>query len=307
MLTLLLLPLAGASEHVAWDDSRWFVATEVGLPRPVWFNQSGPFGFECTAFQVRAALSCDLGGEAHGKLHAVTCTFDDVGLQVVGLARSEHDDPAHTAAAVTELRDKLAAATVAMEVDDSGRVARMALEGVDDKSRRDAQIRQTLKMVVDRALVGFDWKRPTRRQDATGQWAGFDVGLSSLPTLDDTRPRGNAQLVHQRSTHEGRALLQVQGRGTATLPQEGAELLFEVGVSAVASFDGEASLAERVWDVQGTERPPTPVPYWHRGRLRRLGDETPEVGPSREVYSPLLPPDANRLGLPAWPPLEGGG
>jgi hypothetical protein len=79
------------------------------------------------------------------------------------------------------------------------------------------------------------------------------------------------------------------------------EATYALTASGVGVYD-DGVLSERVWVVQGTPSPSSPVqtPYFNRGRIYKLTPtQHPDLGPSEQVAYP----GSRMEGLPPYPPL----
>lgn len=266
MLLLWWTTLALASPHVPWD-ARWRMDSQVHAPHPVRFEAPSGAGAEVSRWGLAAVLACEVT-ERRKRRAEVRCRFEDLALDL----ESAHEEPVPDGLA-EEVGAVLRGGVVRMTVDDTGRVRHLSLADVPDHNPRLLGLSRTLRMAVDRLVVGLDWHRPTPREEAAGQWVGWDVTLATLPALSDARPMGTVTVEHRQI---GSDRLDLVGTGSAVWLGTGTALALTV--RATTRFDGAGGLEARTFEVSGARRGGEGEPYLHAGQIRRLGpDERPDL------------------------------
>ena len=64
-----------------WDDTRWLVKTEVGMPFELVFAADMNKELQVREFQVAAVLHCSKDWKLSGKKYEVGCALEDVAVQ----------------------------------------------------------------------------------------------------------------------------------------------------------------------------------------------------------------------------------
>lgn len=282
-------------------DLRALVVTEILIPRAVWFNERGPFGFETRAWQLRAVLSCG-PGEARGRKKRVQtrCTVEDAALSAAALLRTEHDDPADTERVLDELAATLRGATVELVTTERGRLLSWSAGGLPSGSARQTGIGRILAVVLERATAGLILERPGAPLPAEGQWLERTSPLLRFPDLDTSQAPGVSEQLHV-VTDPGDPIV-IDSVGEANLIDPAADLQMRATARSRATLRSDGALLTRTWNVDATSGPT--VVYHHAGWMRRLSAEEPvALGPNRHVRAPGEAAADEPLGLPAWPDL----
>lgn len=303
-----------------WDDTRWFIATEVQLPGTAyqvsgsdvssargmaWFWSNTNREMRVPAYQLRAVLACAKDWKLSGRKYEVSCTIEDFGLQAVVF----EDNYDYAQAILDEYDRKFTGARIQMQVKDNGRVTNIDLEGVPDaRNERERRIQESQRQLLSRMVVGYDMKLRKSNYLASGQWVETRSALLSMPSSTLTPASG--LIVHQLNGYRGHVIVQTKGEGQI---QDDAGVSYKAEITGVSVYDDdEGYMTERVWALRAT---PTAgggslfdtangPSYMHSGVLRLLGDvEVADVGPTREV---ALPANAASRGLPVWTPVEPG-
>ncbi len=300
MLLAWLAPLS-----LAWTpqlhDLRALVATEILLPRAVWFNERGPFGFETRAWQARVVIHCRPGGaRVKKRQRATSCAVEQASLQAAALIRTEHDDPADTQRVLAEWSEALQQATVHLVTSERGRLLSWSVEGLPEGSARETGIGRTLAVVIERATAALILERPPEALPEAGQWIERASPLLRFPDLDTSVAPGVSEQLHQVSRVGEH--VRIDAVGQANLIDPAADLQMRATARSRATLGSDGALLERTWNVDASSGPT--VVYHHAGWLRRLSpDEAADTGPIRHVRAPGEAPEDEPLGLPGWPEL----
>ncbi|MCB9687078.1 MAG: hypothetical protein H6738_16920 [Alphaproteobacteria bacterium] len=287
-----------------WDDTRWLVKTEVGMPFELVFAADMNKELQVREFQVAAVLHCSKDWKLSGKKYEVGCALEDVALQAAVSERNVSEADVERAQGILdEIDRKLTGAILQLQVADDGRVTDLDLEGITTHNRRQNVMQETLRQVVSRMVVGFHMKMQKFNQLHEGKWYEFNSTLMSIP-LPPGVPgsSGSSMMVHQLDRYKGHVLVQSVGKGTTEVSGN----LFTLAFTGVSIYDDrEGFMSERVWALEGTPNASTlfnaAASYFHAGRIAMLGpDDHPDLGPTRPVngrsqHSPLLP---------AWQSIE---
>jgi hypothetical protein len=296
-----------------WDDTRWFVQTEIGLPFPMLLQRDEDVGIRANAMQVRAVIRCNKQSELGRKRMEVDCVLEDIGLQVVPF---RNDRSARALASgqsvLDEIDAKLTDASLQLQVSNDGRVTNVDLEGVPKTNRRIANIQETLRQVMSRVVVGFDMKLRKGNQLYEGKWMEYNSNLMTMPVPPDiTGVSGSSMLVHYLNKYKGHVLVQTIGKGVVAMPipdpREGEKMInYKTDLIGVSIFDAEEGfMIERVWALSGDASASALFQngiYQHAGRINMLGEkEAPDCGPTRLVQAP----GESTRGMETWVSIEG--
>ena len=296
-----------------WDDTRWFVETEIALPYAMVLRRDETLEFRSTAMQVRAVIRCNKQGMETKRRMQVDCVLEDFGIQTLPFRNDRSKKKLQDAQLVLdEIDAKLTGASLQLQVAEDGRVTNVDLEGVPKTNERIANIHETLRQVLSRVVVGFDMKLRKGNQLNEGKWIEYNSALMTMPVpAEVTGTSGSSMLVHYLNRYQGHVLVQSIGKGLISLPRfasaDGVEsdLNMQCKFIGVSIFDAdEGYMTERVWSLNG-EATASAIfstnAYTHAGRIRLLGEkDAPDVGPTR----PVKAPNESTEGLADWVPIE---
>ena len=302
-----------------WDDTRWFVETELALPLPFTLKKDQNFEIRATAMQVRAVIRCNKTAQLRKKRWEVDCELEDIGMQVVPWRNDRSQKKLNDGLLVLQEVDaKLTGAALQLQVADDGRVTNVDLEGVPKTNRRVASMHETLRQVMSRVIVGFDMKLRKFNQLHEGKWVEYNTALMSMPVPPPlTGVGGSSMVVHYLNKYQGQVLVQSIGKGGVNIPlptdvqtstrrsAEERQLNFITELIGVSIFDAEEGyMTERVWSLTGKGTASSffnAGTYNHAGRIRMLGEkDAPSVGPTRLVSGPT----ETVRNLERWTPIE---
>ena len=284
-----------------WDQTRWFIATEFVVPRPLGLSADRNWDMRVKAMQIRAVLACDKDQSLGRRRMQVHCNLEDVGLQAVVLDQ----DIAHADEILDEVDAKLTGASLQLQVRDNGRVTNVDLEGIEADNRRERTIQEVLRTILSRLVSGFDMKLRRWNNLGEGQWVEYKSNLLAMPSTTLTPSSG--LIVHQLHRFQGHTVVQTVGEGQI---MDDLENTYVVDLQGVSIYDLlEGYMTERVWYVYGERTSSSFMQsgmrtgdYWHSGRLLMLDDDQViDVGPTRRVAAPFQDADD---GTPPWVPIE---
>lgn len=291
-----------------WDDTRWMVTTEVGLPYPLLFARDENAEFESQEFVIKAVIGCNKDWKLGARRYEVGCVIEDFSMVAAVSERRVSDaDIARAQSVLDEIDGKLTGAKLQLQVSDDGRVTNLSLEGVPKNNARQSQIHETLRQVLARLVVGFNLKLRKFNQLNEGKWYEYNSTLMSMPMADGAN-MGSNMVVHYLNPFKGQIVVQSIGQGVVSseaVASNGVEsrTTFNLDLIGVSIFDkNEGYMLERVWAINGTA--PTAfgvLPYFNAGRIYTLGTaDKPDCGPSRVVNGR----HQSNPTLPKWQPMD---
>lgn len=306
-LALAALPALAAATPIAgmawsWplpESRRYYVENEVVLPLYMWFIAEKNKEARVAAWQVRMVIDCD-DVQPRGK-HAwdVMCRIEDIGLKAAALPGDQATSKRDLLGPIlAEMDEALTGSRIQLVLKDNGRVQNVDLEDVDRGHRRASQRTENLRMVLQRAVAGFDMQLPKAGASDEGMWIQHDSLLMAAP--NQTGSFGTSDLLTKVESIEGdRVILRTAGKGMVAPVARGADSaqnLFDTKLSAGAVFDRKRGmLTERIWTVDGVPTASSALSeggqgtsYFQSGRIVYLppGIEAPAVGPTEEVSPP---------------------
>ncbi len=285
-----------------WDETRWSIATELGVPLPMLFTRDQNLEFQTMGFQVRAVVGCSKEWKLGRKRYEVDCAIEDIAIQAsIAQDRIREKDIERAQLVLDEIDAKLTGAAIQLKVADDGRVTGIDLEGVTKTNRRESEMHETLRQVLSRLVVGFNLKLRKWNQLHEGKWTEYNSSVLHLPALGGMSPNGSNMLVHYLNKYRGHLLVQSIGKGVSSLNG----INYTTELIGVSIFDGEDGfMTERVWAVDGQSTASALFQnqsYFHAGKITMLGErDRPDVGPTR----PVSAPKNEWPGLPKWEPIE---
>ena len=170
---------------------------------------------------------------------------------------------------------------------------------------------ENLRLVMVRALAGFDLQLPRKGETTDFQWPQYQSLVLQAPSSVGTQ--GAADVGHRiKSTAGESVIIETAGRGLLApavldLGGSGPANLFAATFSSEAIFDTDSGiLTERVWTALAEPTPSSLIAdgmeglsYIQNGILRYLGDESgPDLGASQSFAAP-----GNHTALNQWQPL----
>jgi hypothetical protein len=326
-----------ADPFARWDGTRWFIKTEVGLPMDLMFYADENWQFPVKAFQVRTILACEKDWKLSNTKWEVSCTIEDVGVQVVNdddllskmeLRRMQNREERrqdkgkaihgstyeqrreHVREILAEVDQKLTGAAMQLQVDDAGRVTAIDLEGLTPSNQRETAMAETLRQVMSRVIVGFDLRLQKWHMLEEGFWTEYSPKIMSMPASGvlGSASMGNSMMIHRLDRVDGHLIVESRGKGLiatrASSDEAGLDNNWVTSFAGVAVYnESDGYMTERVWTLQAkpTSSSWIQMSYWHAGRIVQLNpDQKPDVGPTQEVSMPCCPIPS----VAPWKPLE---
>src|SRR5690606_2761166 len=136
-----------------WDDTRWFVKTEVGMPFPIPLQADRNEEFRTAMFQTRAILFCSKQRKRGFRHLMVDCAIEDIGIGAVAFEQDPPIKPETIQDVLDEIDQKLTGARFQLRVSQDGQVKGVDLEGFEAGNRRESNIAETLRAVMSRVVV----------------------------------------------------------------------------------------------------------------------------------------------------------
>jgi hypothetical protein len=291
-----------------WDDTRWMVTTEMGVPYRFTFTKDENAEFRSREFQIRTIVRCNKEWKLGNHKYEVDCAIEDFGMQAsIAEDRVKPADIERAQAVLDEIDAKLTGAALELHVADDGRVTDLALNGVPMDNRRQSDMQETLRQVMSRIIVGFNLKLQKYNQLHEGKWTEYNSTIMTIPLpAGVTGGGGSNVLVHYLNHYRGQVVVQSIGKGMVQVPfDNGFEANFTTDLIGVSLFDeNEGFMTERVWALNGQSTASSffdQGTYFHAGRIWMLGSEDkPDCGPTRVVNGR----NGTTPDLPAWEPIE---
>lgn len=309
MIWLSLASLPALAQSLAWtwtDDTvhTWHLETVVDYASPIWLHAQHNIEGRAERIQSEQIWTCRATATGRSGWE-LDCHVDDVRLVVLALAGEE----TAVEAVVQELVSALRGASVQLQLDGSGHVRGVDLEGQAKDGRRSGAIHETLRLLVARSAAGFDLHLPPSG-DLRPTWRQKDDLLHAYPISYGSL--SGARVTHTLGDHDARhASVHSVGTGTVRVgdpaPQPGRPpgddeaWMLDMASEAQALFDGlQGVLVARRWVAVG--RPISssgwqvgqPVtPYLQSGLLTLMSPgETPDPLGTSGLWTDTFAPGA---------------
>ncbi len=317
LISVVALParaMVPVAEGLIWKwgegvERTWVIENEVQLPAYIWVMAEFNKEARLLAFATRMVVTCKEGRPYSKRATEVDCRIDDFAMKGAAV----EGDRGLLLPILDEVDTRLTGATLQVILRHDGRVTNIALHGTPKSNRRVNLMQETMRLILSRAIVGFDLHLPKNGAAPDGVWAEFGGMLMSAPT--DRGSQGSAETAHLVERVDGDlAVIESAGRGMIVPAEDGSvhRNFFDTRLEAVAVFDlKQGMLRERVWSAFGTPTASSTITvggagiqYLQSGKIRALdpGAPRPDLGPNIEV----LPPDPSvDSAIHSWAPLSG--
>lgn len=293
------VPIEGLTWEAPVVTQDWFVESEVQLPGFLWLAAVHNEEARVPAWQLRAHLRCDPAVVDGKRTWRVSCRLEEVGLRAATMTADAEVLPI----ILQEVDARLTGATLELVMDARGDLRAVDLLGLDEDNLRERKIQENLRLLLVRALAGFDLELPAKGRAPYGAWGQEGSLLMDAPTAVGTL--GSSEFVHEvLETRGSLAVFQTKGEGMVV--PSGAGDQFATSLEAMSVWDtSDGGLSERVWVAVGNPTASSRQAeggrgfmYRQEGRIRRLaaGRPVPEVGNSEVVAGPGV----SETALPAW-------
>lgn len=161
-----------------WDDTRWYVRTQVQLPwsAALYAERNDEVAFN--AYDLELVIHCQLADKLGKHAHDAICDVEDASLRLAAWA-STHKAAEHV---LTETVPRIRDLKLRMRVWDDGRVGGVVLEGEPESYRRVNILYENLRQMVNRAIAGFHADGPKAIRPGS-EWVDNAHPLFDLPTF----------------------------------------------------------------------------------------------------------------------------
>lgn len=276
-----------------WDDTRWFISTELALPYILTLRRDENVEFQTDQIVLRTVLACSKEWKLSKRRYEVACKLEDFAMRAA-IAEDvvTEKDVERAQKVLDEVDGKLTDAQLTLQVADDGRVTNIGLDGVPkEDSQRQSGIHETLRDILTKVIVGFNLKMQKYNQLHEGKWVEYNSSVMNL----DPSGTGSNMLVHYLNRYRGHVLVQSIGKGVSNTGRYNWETNF-IGVSTFD--DQEGFMTERVWALNGSVTAAAIFDkgyYFHAGKITMLGsNDRPDLGQSvvtngRQQSLPFLP------------------
>jgi hypothetical protein len=134
-----------------WDNTRWRVDMQVGLPYPVVLYAEFNAELQVVAMDVRLVFHCQRdGGTVRGRGEA-TCRVEDAAISAAPWVAN----PPHADVVLQETDRRLTGLRFQLQVDSAGRVLDIGLLDEPQTNERVNTMYENLRQIVSRAVLGF--------------------------------------------------------------------------------------------------------------------------------------------------------
>ncbi len=301
------LQAAHAVTGLAWQwqegvQHRYLLQVQVRLSELMWFKATLNREVRVVEFRANVITNCRCNGALGKKAWRVNCKIEDIALQAAPVVQ----EAGLLQAVLDEMATNYRGATAQLQFMTDGRLRNIDLEGVDKRNRRIAEIHETMRLILVRALAPLDLQLPKKGDDGErGFWKQSNVLAMAFPSNQGTM--GSSSVEHRIVKQEGDILtLNTEGRGTLgtgetiiVANQERPKNLYDMSISGSAEFDrGRGVLLRRDYMVQGM---PTAsslmaegaqgIPYVQAAHVELIapGQPLPELGATKELAGALHP------------------
>jgi hypothetical protein len=168
-----------ADPFARWDDTRWRIDMQMGLPYPVVLYAEFNHELQVVAVDLRAVIACDLGPRLNRKLQEVSCFVEDAALSAAPWLRRL---PPHAQEVLDETVDRLIGQGFTMQVTADGRVMNLGLVDEPQSNRRVNILYENLRQLLKRTMVGFHLRSP-EKYVVGREWVERNSELFNLPVF----------------------------------------------------------------------------------------------------------------------------
>jgi len=188
------------------------VQAYVFAPRVMRFYSQENLDARVAEFTMGILMKC-VPGPLQGKYRAMDC---DVHRAQLGGAAADPSEQQKLLNIFVEYVDLLDDATVEIEMRENGRFRTVDIEGIEKGTAREANVHETLRLIVSRALATMEVEMPKGGQDPGKPWRQKGSPLiMRLPTIYGTS--GAVRLLHEVVDNQGDTItLQMAGQATVT-------------------------------------------------------------------------------------------
>jgi hypothetical protein len=287
-------------------SERYYVDVEVHLPNPLMLYRELNRQARLVAYQAELVLDCAVV-ESSRRGWEVACRIEDISI----VGATTLGDVGRMGEVLDEVDERLTGAVLQLDWRRDGRIANIDLEGLDRRNRRLSQNAETLRLMLARAVAGFDLQLPRGGAAEDGVWGQMGGLLLAAPYRRGSQ--GSGEMVHRVRRAEAEAVvIETAGRGIVAPATDGATgpaNLYDTALESVTRFDTvNGRIAQRRWTAVGTPTAGSAVTdgaagvdYLQAGQITALGpeDPAPVLRPTGEASAPGAAPSA----IQQWTPI----
>lgn len=314
---MLALFLSLASAHGFDEPSRWLVTSEVELPAVIWMAADLNTEARMVAWRLEVVLDCP-AAEPLRRGSEVVCAIEDIAVS----GAAHPSDAGLLEKILLESDEKLTGAELTLRLGDDGALKAVALDGLPMLRRRQTAMKENLRLMLSRAVAGFDLPIPAR--DVEAGWDQRGSWVAQLPASAGTLAGG--KVIHERTAANDHTWT-IATRGRVTLephsqqewpPNHPSNRFAQIegplhplawdnwagSIGMVAWLDTDlratgtvdaatGALIERSWSALSEPTPSSRVangakgyPYVQNGRIERLEPEAEVTLGASEEFEP---------------------
>lgn len=205
-----------SDDFARWDDTRWYIQTEMILPVPVAFARDFNWSFASYAFQIRSIVDCKQTNRMSKKRIEVDCSIEDIGILASTQRRQKGDqDRKIVQAVLDEVDSKMTGLKVQMQTDFKGGLLNMDIEGLTTSNIRQRAIQETIRQILMRVFAGFHLRIPDHAQ-RDGKYNEKGSQIMQMPST--TASQGSSIITHNVAVRpDGLQIVQSRGKGTTRI------------------------------------------------------------------------------------------
>ena len=301
LFALVLGALAKPAEEVVviadpfarWDDTRWYVTTDVVHPVGWQLAANENLGAWVHAVQLEAVIHCRKDGRLGRRAFEVMCDVEDVALRAQPRSgQGGEGRSARLQKLMDELDERLSKASAQLQVKADGAVPSVDLEGLEARNEREREGIEVLRQLVARAMLGFHIRVPSDDQ------LGIEY-RSALMTMPGVRgSSGSSEVLHQRLQGQGPVMVETRGRGMASLP-----LPSNIPTVRDGRFAQMTAKADAFAEIDRLKREAFEASVPGMRVTRQSSSTLKEATAKQEVYSTVFrgdPPEMESGGTESW-------
>jgi hypothetical protein len=185
-------------------------------------------------YEVAVVALCTASNKKLGRQQDVRCDLEDFALRITPMQQDQHQaEP--TLTQLEAIREGLWAQ---MTFKDGGTLISFDIEGLPDVTERDRRVQQDLRLILQRAFVGFQVAMPP-----TAEWSEPWVEKSALFTQPIGRRDAVSRLEHTPEVNADKGVVKISTDGVVTMRSSGG------GANMHPSLKGGAG-GVTIWDTQ---------------------------------------------------------
>lgn len=287
------------------EERRWFIETDVVLPAYMWFHKDRNASVRVVSFQLQLVMGCQVA-DVLRKGWELHCEIENAAIRAAGTS----GDTNKVQEILDEVHQKLNHAILSVNITKNGLVSSVDFNEyqVSDVNRQTSLMRETMRLVMARAVAGFDMELPKNGVITDPIWPQYEALLMRSPSSSGSQ--SSNQIIHRviDARDNGLHVIETAGKGLMNAAHLTGNL-YNAELYAFGVFDVSSGyLRERAWTVFASASAGSAfnegyqtIPYIQWGRIVSM---TP--GEQREVFSSIetSAPGNPTEGLPPWVPLS---